>query len=174
MAAEPRVAVACIMRPKGIKGEVRARVMTHSADRFDSLSEVVIQRQGDADLTTRLERWRPERNDVLLKFAGIDSPEHAKARLSGGYVTVGADEVLPLPPEAYYVFDLVGCAVVDESGRHLGKLVDVLEMPSTDVYQIQGDQGEILVPAVGDFVVDVRLFERRIIVRGVADLLPQE
>lgn len=171
MPRQDRVAVAYIMRPKGVRGVVRARPMTHSLDRFCDLSDVVIQREGDPDLPLRLEYWRAEREDVLLKFADIDSPEHAKARIAGGYVTVARDEIATLPADTYYVFDLVGCSVEDEAGQSLGEVVDVLKMPSTDVYQVLGRRGEILVPAVSDFVVGVHIRERRIVVRGVEDLL---
>jgi 16S rRNA processing protein RimM len=171
MAAEERIAVAYIMRSKGIRGEVRARLLTSDPRRFDQLRDVVIQRSGDSDLATRLQGWRTERDDVLLKFSGIDSPEQAKARLAGGYVTIAPDQAPELPADTYYVHELVGCAVVHESGEILGELVEVLEMPSTDVYRVEGPRGEILVPAVGDFVVDVKIAQRQITVRSVEGLI---
>ena len=166
-----RVAVAHIIRPKGVRGEVKARLLTWDPRRLDDLERIVVQRDGNADLALRLERWRQEGDGVVLKFAGIDSPEVAKSRLTGGYVTVSPEEVPPPPPDTYYVDDLVGCVVVDTCGRSLGRLVEVMDMPSTDVFRVQGARGEILVPAVGDFVVDVRVQEKRIVIRGMDELL---
>lgn len=172
MEADQRVAVAYITRTKGVRGEVRAEVLTHTLRRFDLLREVIVQKEGCPDRELRLERWRPEPPAVLLKFAGVDSPEVARQVLVRGYVTVAAEEVLPLPEDVFYVFDLIGCAVESESGERLGKIVDVLPMPSTDVYQVQSEQGEFLLPAVGDFIAEISVAEKRLVVRGIEELLP--
>jgi len=171
MRPDNRVTIAQIMRPRGIRGEVLAHPLTHRPDRFSEVSSVVIQRRGREDLELRLERWRPHGERILLKFAGIDTPEDAKANLAGGYVTVARRDVPPPPKGSYYVFDLIGCTVIDESGRCWGEVTDVLEMPSTDVYQVRSDSGELLIPAVRDFVVDVRLRDRAIVVRHIEALV---
>lgn len=166
-----RIAVAYVIRTKGVRGDVKAQVLTHSLDRFAELSGVVVQKEGQTDLPLQLERWRSEQPGLLLKFVGIDSPEEARERLVKGYVTVAPAEVAPLPADTFYVYELIGCRVEDETGRDLGELVDVLEMPSTDVYQVRGEHGELLIPAVGNFVTDISLAERRVAVRGVEGLL---
>jgi len=166
-----RIAVAYIIRTKGVRGDVKAQVLTHSIDRFSELSHVVVQKEGQPDRAFQLESWRSEQPGVLLKFSGIDSPEEAKERFVKGYVTVAPAEVAPLPADTFYVSELIGCRVEDETGRYLGELVEVLEMPSTDVYQVKGEYGELLIPAVGNFIADVSIAERRISVRGVDSLL---
>lgn len=171
MTAEKRIAVAYITRTKGIGGHVKAQVLTHRLSRFDELSAVVVQKQGQPDCALTLEHWQPEPNGVLLKFAGIDNPEEARKQVVKGYVTIAPAELAPLPESTFYIFQLVGCAVEDEEGRWLGEIVDVLQMPSTDVYQVQGAGGELLIPAVGDFIVDLSIPERRVKVRGLAELL---
>lgn len=171
MTAEERIAVAYITRTKGIRGHVKAQVLTHRLSRFDELSAVVVQKQGQPDCALTLESWRPEPRGVLLKFGGIDTPEEARQQVVKGYVTIAAAELAPLPESTFYIFELVGCAVEDEKGRPLGEIVDVLQLPSTDVYQVQDQQNELLIPAVGDFIVDISIAERRVKVRGIDDLL---
>ena len=161
------------MRAKGVKGEVKVKPLTHSVERFDALLEVVVERLGEPDRVLRIEHWRRDRPGVLVKFAGIDTPEAATECLVKGYLTVCRSEVAPLPSsDTFYVFDLVGCRVEDESGRDMGAVVDVLEMPSTDVFLIRRNGQEIMVPVVGNFVSEVSVADRRLVVKGVEGLFP--
>ena len=163
-----RVAVAYISRPWGVRGEVRAQALTHRVERFSDLRDVVLQCAGRPDRPLELERWRVDAKSLLLKFAGIDSPELARSVLAGGYVTIAPDQRDPLPEGTHYIDDLVNCAVVDLEGEPLGHIVEVLSMPTTDAYVVRGAKGEALVPAVGDFVVEIA--PGRVVVRGVEEL----
>jgi 16S rRNA processing protein RimM len=75
---------------------------------------------------------------------------------------------LPRPDEgAYYVFELVGLAVVEPGGRALGTVARVEPYPANDVLEL--DSG-LLLPLVEDCVLDVDLEQRRIVVaEGFAD-----
>ena len=69
---------------------------------------------------------------------------------------------LPVPDEgSYYVADLVGLDVVEESGTRLGAVVDVLPGVANDVLEL--DTG-LLLPLVEDCVRDVQLDRRRVVV----------
>ena len=163
-----RVAVAYISRPWGVRGEVRAEALTHRVERFSELRTVVLQCAGRPDMPLELERWRTDAKSLLLKFAGIDAPEQARSMLVGGYVTIAPEQRDPLPEGTHYIDDIVDCAVVNSEGQPLGRIVEVLSMPSTDAYVVRGAQGEALVPAVGDFVVEIA--PGRVVVRGVEEL----
>ena len=163
-----RVAVAYISRPWGVRGEVRAQALTHRVERFSDLRAVVVQCSGRPDRPLKLERWRVDAKSLLLKFAGIDSPEQARLILAGGYVTIAPDQRDSLPEGTHYIDDLVNCAVVNSAGEPLGHIVEVLSMPTTDAYVVRGAKGEALVPAVGDFVVEIA--PGRVVVRGVEEL----
>ena len=163
-----RVAVAYISRPWGVRGEVRAQALTHRVERFSDLQAVVLQCEGRSDLPLELERWRTDAKSLLLKFAGIDSPEQARSILAGGYVTIAPDQRDPLPEGMHYIDDLVDCAVVNSAGEPLGHIVEVLSMPTTDVYVVRGVKGEALVPAVGDFIVEIA--PGRVVVQGIEEL----
>ena len=163
-----RVAVAYISRTWGVRGEVRAEALTHRVERFSDLQAVVLQGAGRPDRPLELERWRVDAKSLLLKFAGIDAPEQARSMLVGGYVTIAPDQRDPLPEGTHYIDDIVDCAVVTPEGQPLGRIVEVVSMPSTDAYVVRGTKGEALVPAVGDFVVEIA--PGRVVVRGVEEL----
>ncbi len=166
-----RIAVAYIGRTKGVRGEVKAELLSADLQRFDSVGSIVVQKQGLPDRALKLQYWKAEQPGVLLKFADIDTPEDASKILVKGYVTVARADVPILPPGAYYIFELVGCRVENEAGDLLGQIEEVLEMPSADVYVVRGERGEILIPAVSDYIVEVATAEQRVVVRGIEELL---
>jgi len=111
--------------------------------------------------SSRLVTGRP-----ILKFAGINSPEEA-ARLTNRHLAVTADQLVKLPKGTYYVFDLIGCEVFDETGVRIGEVVDVEQYPANDAYVIRTDNNEeVLFPAVLEFVKEIDAEHRKIIVRN--------
>ena len=168
-----RVAVGYIRSAKGVRGCVKLEVLTHRQSRFDELSNVVIERPDSPDRIVDIETWKPDPPGLLIKFSGVDSPEKARATIVGGYVTIPPNEVAPPPPDEYYVSDLIGCSVVGVDGSRLGTVADVLQMPTTDVYVVNDQTREFLIPAVAHFVREVAILDRRIVVRGMEELLPK-
>ena len=170
-AVQQRVAIGYVVRPKGVRGEAVVEPLTGDVDRFDEVEEVTLERSGQPPKRLRIAGWRIDGRRILVKFAGIDSPERVAGEVSKGYLTIPREEVPDPPAGSYYVFDLVGCRVEDEDGSELGKVVDVQEMPSADLLVIRNGQKEVLIPLVGDFVTAVLLSERRVVVGGVEDLV---
>jgi len=169
MDTSARVAVGYVVRAKGVRGEVRVEPLTGRVERFGELREVFLERGREPVRRLVIEAWRPDAPGVLIKFAGIDTPEAAKEALAKGYITVPREEVPPPPDGTHYVFDLLGCQVVDESGRVLGEIADVLEMPSSDMYVVRSCEREVLVPAVEHFIAEISMAQRRVTVRGVEE-----
>ena len=171
-AASERVAVGYITRTKGVRGEVKVEVLAHTPQRFNQIDQVVVQKEGFADRPLRIESWRLDPPGIRVKFSGFDNPEDAAQSLVKGYITVAADQRAQLPEDVYYIADLVGCqAVKQEDGQPIGQIVEVLNMPSTDVYVVRGGRREILVPAVGDYIVSVSIADRRVVIQGMESLL---
>jgi 16S rRNA processing protein RimM len=173
MEAAERIAVGYVTRPKGVKGQVVVEPLTHDPQRFAQLTEVVLTRQGDKDRRLRLESWKVEGRALIVKFAGINTCEEAREQLAKGYLTIAPEEAAPLPPDTFYVADLIGCRVETETGALIGQLTEVLKLPTADAYVVRPSGGgeEFLIPAVGDFVVEVSLAQRRVVVRGIEELL---
>jgi ribosomal 30S subunit maturation factor RimM len=65
----------------------------------------------------------------------------------------------------------MGCCVADETGQVLGLVAEVHHLPTLDAYRVVGAAGEFMLPAVSDFVVSVDIGNRRLVVRGVDELL---
>ena len=103
-----------------------------------------------------LERARLHHGRIRLKIKGIDTVEQAQA-LRNLLVAVPEDELVDLDEGEFYHFELEGLDVVDEEGRPLGVLEEVLALPAHELYVIRGPQGELLLPAVEAYVLEVDL-----------------
>jgi 16S rRNA processing protein RimM len=85
----------------------------------------------------------------------------------GMELTVPRSELPQPEPDSFYVADLVGLEVVEEGGRVLGVVEDVLPGPANDALEL--DSG-LLLPLVEECVLEVDLDQGRVLVRrGFAD-----
>ena len=111
-----------------------------------------------------LESARLQRDTVLAKFRGMDTPEvWIPFRHQELYVT--EDALMPLPEGQYYIHQIIGIEVFDENGAPQGTVIDVLQTGSNDVYVIKVPVGqEILLPAIDTVVKRIDMAERRMVV----------
>ncbi len=157
------IAVGRIRRPYGVRGEVKVQFLTDFPERFRDLKTVYI----DGEPYT-IERRRFTGDGILLKFAGIDTPE-AAAFLRNRLVEVPVSEAVPLPPNTYYYFQILGLEAVTTAGEVLGQVVDIIATGANDVYVVRSAEGrEVLIPAIEDVVKEVDLQANRLVV----ELLP--
>ena len=172
-ATEPRFfVVGRVARPHGVLGEVRVEVHTDVDERFESLEKVFLS--GDvADEHPRpvaIESARLHHNVVLLKLAGVDSREQAET-LRRLWLLVDETDVLPLAEGEYYLYQLEGLAVYCDDGQHLGRLSEVLETKANNVFVVQGEQGEVLLPDIPEVILKVDIDSGRIIVHLIPGLI---
>ncbi len=111
-----------------------------------------------------------QKNMVLLKLEGVDTPEQAEA-LRGTVLFMNREDV-ELDDDTYFIQDLIGAAVVDaDDGHEYGKLTDVLQTGANDVYTVKTAEGkELLVPVIPDVVLNVDLDADRITIRPLKGL----
>ncbi len=163
-----------ILRPHGIRGELRMRVLTDYPERIALMERVWL----GTDETGRnaeaypLESSRLHQNYALLKLVGIDDRTHAE-RLRELFVFVEFDKAVPLEDGEFYLFELLGLQVVTVSGETLGELVDVIETGANDVYVVQGQTyGEVLIPAIESVIIKTDIEGGQITVELPEGLLP--
>jgi 16S rRNA processing protein RimM len=140
-----------ILRPHGVRGELRMRVLTDYPERLGTLETLYV---GPDHNPHRVLGSRGHRETVLLRLEGVPDRETAE-RYRGLLVHVAIEDAVPLEDGEHYLFELVGLTVVTEEGRELGQLVDVLETGANDVYVVKGPSGEVLLPAIPDVVREV-------------------
>jgi 16S rRNA processing protein RimM len=173
-----RLTLARVVRPRGIRGEVAATILTDFPERLTKLREVWLwdgrsePRRAEI-LLCRLSTSRG--GHAIIHFAGVDSIEGAE-KLRGLEVQVPLSSRTPLPASSYYISDLVGCEVW-ERGVKLGEVrlgvVKNVQQVGTPVLEIDTPDGELLVPLAQEICTKIDTAARRIEVtlpEGLRDL----
>jgi 16S rRNA processing protein RimM len=142
--------------PFGLKGFVKIQYFSGEIDHLAGLSEFTL-RQGDNERVLAAEAVEvqsdPSRT-LLIKFAGIDSPEEAKT-LTGAEIIAPREEAAPLGEGEYYIEDLKGLRILYE-GEKLGQICDIIEGGGGNLAEIELLSGKkYLVPFRNEFFGEV-------------------
>lgn len=163
---EPRfLVIGRVIKPHGVRGELRVEIITDLPERFTWLETVYVGEEALEPIG--VESVRFHKSFALVKLAGYDTRETAAA-LRAELLLVPEDEGIPLEEDEYYLYQLEGLAVYTDEGEHLGELVEVLETKANNVFIVQGSRGEVLLPDIDEVVLDID-FEN---VRMEVHLLP--
>jgi 16S rRNA processing protein RimM len=163
-----------ILRPHGIVGELKMRVLTAYPERLRDLKTVYLADDPESqspDVYT-LTQVRYHHDYALIKLKEIPDRTAAE-RYRELFVLVAIDDAIPLETGEHYLFQLIGMTVQLETGETLGTLVDVMETGANDVYVVESDEyGEVLIPATEHTVLNTDAQARCITVRLPEGLLP--
>ncbi|MBI5694335.1 MAG: 16S rRNA processing protein RimM [Nitrospirae bacterium] len=146
-----RVTVGHVLKPVGLKGEIKIVPMSDNPDRFAPGGKLWMVGAGGEARSFIVERVSEHKGNLRLKLGGIDSVEEADG-YRGREVFVHEDEVPPLPEGEYYHFQILGLPVYTASEKLLGKVADIFTAGEKDVYVVKGRGREYLVPVNGQTV----------------------
>jgi 16S rRNA processing protein RimM len=170
------VTLAKILRPRGLRGEVAAEILTDFPDRLTKLREVWLADGQTPQRPMQIKRcWlSPGRGgQAIFHFAGVDTVEDAE-NLRGMEVQVPIEQRTPLDAGNYYVSDLVGCEVWEADALSALGSVREVEFPGgVPLLAVDTKKGEVLVPLAAEFCVQIDVKAKRILVtlpEGLLDL----
>jgi len=143
------VSIGKVGRPHGLDGSF---FVESASERDGAFAVGLAVRVGDEEYEIVASKRGAQGRPVIR----LDRPAPRGATLS-----VPRDALPELPDDEYYIFELVGLLVVEEGGRELGRVRDVLDYPANDVLEL--DSGASL-PLVEACVREVDLAGGRIVV----------
>jgi 16S rRNA processing protein RimM len=139
----------------GIHGELKVRPATDFPERFLKTPTIYI---GEHHTPTAVAGARVLPKQVLISLAGVTDAT-AAGKYRGALLYVPLSEAMALPPNQYYLHDVIGLRAERPDGTPLGTITDVYTGPGNDVYAVRESATgrEVLVPAVAEMVkrVDV-------------------
>jgi 16S rRNA processing protein RimM len=152
------IKVGQIVTTYGHKGEVKVYPLTDNPDRFNQLEYVYLQLP-DGIKKFHIQKIRYYNNFVLIKFKEVPDMSFAE-KLRGVYITIEEDQLVALPEEHYFIFQIIGLDVY-EKDFYLGKITDIIQTGSNDVYIVKNNEREILIPALKSIVKEIDLTEKK-------------
>lgn len=143
-----------IIRPQGLAGRLKVLSYLESQDALDALAEVFIGRKAHEVTAFPLHAVQKGREFFILTLGGIEDKETASKSV-GSSVWMPSTAMKELPDGEYYWHEIIGLTVVTEEGRILGKIESVFPTGSNDVYVCRGAEKEVLLPAIGDVILNI-------------------
>jgi 16S rRNA processing protein RimM len=152
-----------ILKPKGLKGEVKVEPITDFPESFLSRKEYYAGVSVDSAKRLTVLKAALGGGFAWLFFEGVDSMEKAEG-LTGWKLFVEESQLLPQPPDRAYLHEIIGMKVLDRTRREVGIITNLLAMPAHDVYEVKVGEKKILLPAIEQFVEEFNLREQYIVV----------
>jgi 16S rRNA processing protein RimM len=132
--------VGLVGAPFGVKGFVKVRPTSGEIVHLLKLQSVIVSKDGE-ERPLKIEESAPAAQSVLMRFAGIDSPEKAKT-FTGAQLLAGREQAAPLNEGEFYIEDLKGLAVIAEKGETVGHITDIIEGGGGELAEIELTNGE--------------------------------
>jgi len=164
------IVIGKVVSTQGNKGEVKVMALTDSIDRFNNLDNVFL-RNKNSQAILNLEKVRIRKNRVILKLKDIENIKEAKM-IVGSFLEVERKNAVKLSKDTYFIFEIIGLEVCTENNIFLGKVENVINTGSNDVYVVKRkDKEELFIPAIPDVVKDIDLEKKRITINLVDGLI---
>ncbi|MBR2617540.1 MAG: 16S rRNA processing protein RimM [Clostridia bacterium] len=147
-----------ILKPQGIRGEVKVKPYVDNADRFYDLKTVFLE-----DTEYKVLHARVGDGFVFLALSSVADRNQAEL-LRGKKLYVTRENAVPLTKNTFYIVDVLGAEVVDETGHSYGVVADVTPA-SRDIFTLErAGKKPIRFPFLKDLVLSVDTENKKITV----------
>lgn len=160
-----------VVTTHGVRGEMKAQPLCDGAAFLARIKRVYTSAQGAGE--TALQGVRAQGSMLLVRLAGVDSMDAARARV--GHTFYFAKQDAKLTKGRYFIDDLLGCAVTDaDTGTVYGTITEIDHPAAHDIYTVRRQDGSTaLFPAVPEFLDRVDLEARAVYVRPIPGMFDQ-
>lgn len=159
--SEDLVSIARIVKPKGLRGELVAELLTDFPERFENLETVLVV--GPATREMKLEGFYFHKNRIIVKLESVDSIDEAEL-FRGLDLCIHESEAVDLEDDEYFDWQLEGCSVVDLEGKTIGRVKELFRAgENVNLVVIEGER-EIMIPFVEAICTEIDIEGKKIVV----------
>jgi 16S rRNA processing protein RimM len=155
------VAIAKIVKTRGLRGELVAELLTDFPERFENLVSVIAVAPDGTRSDLEIESFFFQKGRVVMKLAGYSSIEAAEA-LRGYEICVLELDAVELEEGEFFDWELQGCRVETVEGTEIGKVTEVMRTGGTEILVVAGTDKDYLIPFSETICVEVDVEEKMI------------
>jgi len=158
-----------IINTHGLKGELKVLSLSDYAERFEELEWVLIEGYTEKFY---IENVKYQKSNVLLSLKGYKDINEVE-KFKNKYLLIDETQRRELPEGTYYIADIIGLeAYTVNNNEYLGKVVDILQTGSSEVYVIQNEKSApIMIPFVDEFIPYISVEEGKILVNPIEGMI---
>ncbi|MDQ6786343.1 MAG: ribosome maturation factor RimM [Acidobacteriota bacterium] len=164
------VAIARLIKSRGLRGEIVGDVLTDFPERFENLEKVFAVGAGGETSELEIEKFWFQKNRIVLKFKNFDTIEAAET-LRGCEICVPEAEVVELEEGEFFDWELEGCMVETLDGETLGTVQELMRTGATEILVVKGAEKEYLIPFAEKICTEVDVEKKLIRVDAPEGLL---
>lgn len=158
---EELIAIAKILKTRGLRGETVADLLTDFPKRFENLTDVTGVAPGGTKHDLKIENFWFQKGRIILKLAGYDSVEAAEG-LRNYEICIPESDAVELAEGEFFDWELHGCRVETLDGAVIGTVTEVMRTGGTEILVVEGAEKEYLVPFSETICVEVDV-EKKVI-----------
>lgn len=158
---EELVAIAKIIKPRGLRGEVVAAILTDFPERFDGLKHVIGVFGDETRIDLKIEDFWFQKDRIILRFVGFDSVEIAET-LRNVEICVPESSAAELDDGEFFDWQLEGCEVETIEGNKIGVVRAVMRTGGTEILVVENEGKEYLIPFAESICPEVDIEGKRI------------
>lgn len=157
----------------GLKGSISIIKWTSFTERFYDLDSFFLTKDKRIPKNLIVEKVFTSGKKLCVKFEEINSITDAE-KLRGYRITIEKDSRKELPEDTHYYDDLIDCEVFDQNDNKVGIITDILEQTDNEIYVIDCNGEDVLVPAIKKFVVKIDIINKKVTIHFIEGMLPKD
>ena len=152
--------IGLIVKPQGVRGELKIQPLTDDINRFRKLKSVIIDEK-----TYPVTKVTVGGGVVFLSILGVSDRDQAES-YRGKFISVSRENAVELKKDNYFIVDILGCIVYTDQDEKVGEVIDV-SSSRTDVFTLRCEDGKIMrFPFLKDLLVNVDVMAKKIVVKA--------
>lgn len=147
-----KIIIGQIIKPQGIKGELKVKPYVDDVNIFNKLDKLFLENEQSI---RNIENVSIRNNFVYLTIFGVSDRNKAEG-LRNKLLYLPAEQIKQdLEEDEYLIEEILGFEVVDDTGKPIGKLEDISNYGSLDVYTVKTKTGYLRFPNAPEVIAEI-------------------
>ena len=147
MNSEDLVAIAKVTKPRGLRGEVIADVLTDFPERFENLEKVFAKFETKEITELNLENFFFQKDRIVFKFENYDSIEKAET-LRNAEICIAEADAVELEEDEFFDWELENCRVETIEGEKIGVVREIFRAGENVNLVVADGEKDYMIPFV--------------------------